>query len=134
MHNGPNRGGVMEKQTDRIIRLIGRQNLIVLARRYGGRPMVVPEAMTEKHPIAFHIGLAAASALSAEFGGDTISVPNEVNLLLTERNAEIVDRFLNRNESIRGLSFDFGLDRAMIQKIIDKAGHKETRLGRSSTT
>jgi len=122
----------MEKRTDQLARLIGRQNLIILARRYGGRSMVVPEAMTEKHPIAFHIGLAPAEALSREYGGDTITLPNEVNLLLQDRNAEIVDRFLNRAESIRSLAFDFGLDRAMIQKIIDKAGHKETRLGRSS--
>lgn len=123
----------MEKQTDKLVRIIGRQNLIALSRRYGGRSIIVPEGITEKHPIAFHIGLDAARALSAEFGGDTITLPNEVNLLLTERNAEIVDRFLNRGESIRGLSFDFGLDRAMIQKIIDKAGHRQVRLDRSST-
>lgn len=95
--------------------------------------MVVPVDISEKHPIAFHIGLVAAQALAKEYGGDTITLPNEVNLLLQDRNEEIVERFLVKMESIRSLAFEFGLDRAMIQKIIDKAGHKEARLGRSST-
>lgn len=120
---------------DELAGMIGRQNLIVLARRYGGRAVFVPtvEALTETHPLVFHIGLEPAKALARAYGGEAIPMPPEVSLLITERNAEIVRLFVENHASIRSLSLDFGLDRAMIQKIIDKAGHKDLRISRSVT-
>lgn len=130
----------MANRLDEIAAMIGRQNLIVLARRYGGREVSVPtvESITEKHPLVFHIGLEPAKALARAYGGEAIQMPPEVSLLLTERNEEIVRRFvgdgtLEGGERIRSLSLDFGLDRAMIQKIVDKAGHRDLRISRSVT-
>jgi len=125
----------MANRLDEIAAMIGRQNLIVLARRYGGREVSVPtvESITEKHPLVFHIGLEPAKALARAYGGEAIPMPPEVSILLASRNEEIVRRFVEAEESIRSLALDFGLDRAMIQKIVDKAGHRDLRISRSVT-
>lgn len=123
------------KLIDELSALIGLQNAIVLTRRYGGRTLTIPspEKLHDKHSLVLTIGHAPAHALAKEYAGDMLNLPLEVNALLEIRNSEIVRLFVDEESSIRGLSIDFGLDRAMIQKIIDKAGHKELRLSRSVT-
>lgn len=120
---------------NQIAKLIGLQNAIILTRRYGGRGLSVPtrDKLDDTHPLVLTIGQAPAYALADNFGGERLNLPPEVNALLQVRNSEIVRRFVEREESIRSLAIDFGLDRAMIQKIIDQAGHKELRISRSVT-
>lgn len=126
---------------DEISDLVGRQGAIQLVRRYGGRTLSVPypEGITESHPLTFTLGMANAKALAKHYGGNLLNLPSEVNALLDLRNEEIVRRFLGPagtgedGESIRSLSIDFGLDRKYIQKIVDKAGHRDLRLSRSMT-
>lgn len=124
-----------KKLIDEIADLIGRQNAIVLTRRFGGRTLSVPttDNLGDNHPLVFTIGLEPARAMARMYGGTVVDIPTEVNALLDQRNAEIVRRFMDDEESIRSLAFDFGLDRAMIAKIIDKAGHRELRISRSLT-
>ncbi len=123
------------RNLDQIAKLIGLQNAIVLTRRYGGRGVSIPtrEKLHETHPLVLTIGLAPAYALADEFGGERLHLPPEANALLQVRNTEIVRRFVERGESIRSIAIEFGLDRAMIQKIIDAAGHKDLRISRSVT-
>ena len=88
--------------------------------------------MHELHPLTLTIGLDPAKKLAEKFGGTALEIPMEVNALLELRNNTIVRMFVDDYATITGLSLEFGLDRAMIQKIIDKAGHRELRLSRSS--
>lgn len=123
-----------------IARLVGMQTAIVLTRRYGGRPINIPTvaSLHERHPLILTVGQAPAEALARHYGGTQISLPTEVNALLDVRNGEIVKRFVGNGEidggeSIYSLSQDFGLHRAYIAKLIDKAGFRELRMSRSMT-
>jgi hypothetical protein len=117
-----------------LTQLLGMQTAIILLRRFSNRQFLVPTAdkLHDLHPLALTIGLAPAQALCKRFGGTRIAMPTEVNGLMHARNKEIVRRFLV-GESISSLHEDFGLDRAYIQKLIDRAGHRELRLSRSVT-
>lgn len=118
---------------DQVSRLIGMQGAITLTRRYGGKTLSFPsvEKLNDSHPLVLTIGLEPAQKLSREFGRELIELPFEVNALRELRNAEIVRLFVKDGRSIRSLSIDFGIDRAYIQKIIDKAGHRQLRISRS---
>lgn len=123
--------------SNRIVRHIqkmcGFQATITLMRRFGGRSLRVPELknITDNSALVLTVGLSNAQALAKKYGGTVLVLPCEQNALMDLRNAEIVRRFLDEQESISGLANEFGLDRAMIGKIIDKLGHRETRINRS---
>lgn len=118
--------------------IVGMQSAIILTRKWGGRAMSVPRAdkMHDLHPIALGIGIGPAMSLAREYGGTALQLPTEVNALIDLRNAEIVRRFVGdgtTGDSIRSLSLEFGVDRKMIQKIVDASGHRDLRLSRSMT-
>lgn len=118
-----------------IIELIGPQSAIRLAREYNGRDFAVPirHNLHDMHPIVVLIGLGNAQALSERYGGHAIRMPMEVNTLLQIRNEAVVKQFLT-GISISSIAQEFQIDRKLVQKIIDAAGHKELRIGRSMTT
>lgn len=123
-----------------LAKLLGMQTAIILVRRYSNRRLSVPtiDNLHDMHPLVLTIGLLPAQCLCREYGGTMIELPTEVNALLEVRNEEIVRRFLGdgtltSGESIRSISMDFGIDRKYIQKLIDRAGHRDLRLSRSMT-
>lgn len=118
-----------------IIDLIGPQAAIRIAREYNGRDFAVPlrENLTDMNPIVVLIGLGNARALSDHFGGRLLRMPMEMNTLLQIRNEAVVKQFL-ASISISSISQEFQIDRKLVQKIIDAAGHKELRIGRSMTS
>ena len=123
------------KLLDEVVGLIGMPSAIILTRRYGGKALSVPslQNLHEKHPIALTIGWEPARKLCQMFGSEMINLPIEVNALLGIRNTEIVRLFVEEGQSIRCLSIAFGIDRGMIARLIDKAGHRDLRISRSET-
>jgi AraC-like DNA-binding protein len=119
-----------------LAQLLGMQTTIILVRRFSNRLLSVPTAdnLHDLHPLVLTIGQAPAHCLCKQYGGTSIELPNEVNALLPVRNEEMVRRFVNDGESIRSIAYEFGLDRAYVQKLIDRAGHRSLRLSRSLTT
>lgn len=117
-----------------ISKLIGLQPTTIIVRRFGGRYLWIPkpEKLTDESPLVLTVGLVPAQRLAEKYGGQSLDIPNEVNAMLDLRNEAIVKMFL-AGTSISAVAYEFGLDRAMIQKIIDKAGHRAERISRSLT-
>jgi len=58
-----------------LLSLIGRDATFNLVEKYGGQRLTVPKVPKDDCALAGTIGLSAAQALSAEFGGETLKVP-----------------------------------------------------------
>lgn len=118
-----------------VLRIIGPQATIRLAREYNGRSIKIPmeENLHDMHPIVVMVGLANAQALVREFREQGfLRLPMEVNTLLQIRNDAVVKQFL-AGMTISSIATEFQIDRKLVQKIIDGAGHRDTRLSRSLT-
>ena len=94
--------------------------------------MPLSSRLHDLHPVVVLVGLSNAQALSDHFDGEPIRIPMEVNTLLQIRNDSVVKQFL-ADISISSIAQEFQIDRKLVQKIIDAAGYKELRLGRTLT-
>jgi len=64
-----------EPNIARLARLVGDGNALTLIERYGGTTIYVPHEAKGEQAITSAIGIAAARALSSEFGGNDLKVP-----------------------------------------------------------
>lgn len=113
----------MSQTLDSLVEVIGMQPAIELTRAFGGRIIYVPMTIETTHPITLTVGWNAAEQLAKHYGGSQLKVPAERNVLLQLRNECIVSRHTGPEKaSINGLANEYGLDRAMIRKILRKAG------------
>lgn len=111
----------MSQTLDSLVEVIGMQPAIELTRAFGGRIIYVPMTMETTHPITLTIGWKPAEELAKHYGGSQLKVPAERNVLLQLRNDCIVKEYVEELASINGLANKYGLDRAMIRKVLRKA-------------
>ena len=78
-------------------RLCGVQGLCALVQRWRGQSLYVPtpDRLRPDHPIAQAVGMEAARRLSAECGGNRLTVPLCIGALRAERDREIWRRYMD---------------------------------------
>lgn len=106
---------------------LGLGEAVEIVRRWGGRTLYVPVAMTEAHPIALTLGFEKARRLVAAFAGQRLELPSERSAMIEMRNAAIC-REAQPTPDGPGLSHEqlgirWGLSRQMIANIL-RAGRE----------
>ena len=99
-------------------RLCGVQGLCALVQRWRGQSLYVPtpDRLRPDHPIAQAVGMEAARRLSAECGGNRLTVPLCIGALRAERDREIWRRYMDGVPTSR-LARDYGMTWRSIQKV-----------------
>lgn len=108
---------------DHVVKLIGIQPTIRLVRLKGGRDISFSktENLHDLHWMVVLIGLENAKKMCGEFNGITLKLPIETNALLQLRNLAIAEDF-KAGKSISSLANTYGIDRKLVQTILDKMG------------
>lgn len=111
----------------KVIDLIGVHAAIRLVRLKGGQDITFPLVgnLHYLHWLVVEVGMDNAIAMCKEFRGDSLKLPIEVNALLQLRNQAIADEFI-AGESISSIAKRYGVDRKLVQTILDKSGLRET--------
>lgn len=73
--------------------VVGFTATLALAAWWADRNLYVPASARPDHPLAAVIGLPALRALVAEFGGQTLAIPADVQALRFRRDRAICERF-----------------------------------------
>lgn len=73
--------------------IVGFTATLALAAWWADRNLYVPASARPDHPLASVIGLPALRALVAEFGGQTLAIPADVQALRFRRDRAICERF-----------------------------------------
>lgn len=73
--------------------VVGFTATLALAAWWADRNLYVPASARPDHPLASVIGLPALRALVAEFGGQTLAIPADVQALRFRRDRAICERF-----------------------------------------
>lgn len=120
----------ISNQLRRIIKVMGPQRAVRLVRYTGNKAYHVPheQNLHDLHPLVVAIGMEAALAFCREFEAEHVTIPGETNALQQIRDDHIAERY-RAGDSISSIGREVGLDRKMIQKIIDRRG--VVRLGKS---
>ena len=110
----------------KVIDLIGVHAAIRLVRLKGGQDITFPLVgnLHYLHWLVVEVGMDNAIAMCKEFKGDSLKLPIEVNALLQLRNQAIADEF-QAGESISSIAKRYGVDRKLVQTILDKSGLRE---------
>ena len=75
--------------------VVGYRAASILSYRYGGQTLYVPASPRPGHPLALLIGPSALRALVAEWGGESLRIPQPIDEVLL-RNRRIFDMLLDR--------------------------------------
>lgn len=108
---------------DSVVKLIGVHASIRLVRLKGGQDITFPLVgnLHYMHWLVVEVGMDNAIAMCKEFRGVSLKLPIEVNALLQLRNQAIGDEY-RAGASISGLAHSYGIDRKLVQNILDKLG------------
>ncbi|WHP05776.1 MULTISPECIES: Mor transcription activator family protein [Acinetobacter] len=110
----------------KVIDLIGVHAAIRLVRLKGGQDITFPLVgnLHYLHWLVVEVGMDNAITMCKEFRGESLKLPIEVNALLQLRNQAIADEF-TAGESISSIAKRYGVDRKLVQTILDKSGLRE---------
>lgn len=113
----------ISNQLRRIIKVMGPQRAVRLVRYTGNKAYHVPHErnLHDLHPLVVTIGMEAARAFCREFEAEHVTIPSETNALEQIRDDHIAERY-RAGDSISSIGREVGLDRKMIQRILDKRG------------
>lgn len=101
-----------------IARITDQGTALALAREFGGRDIYVPRKPRADQKLTLAVGLAAATAISARFGGCTHKIPSAKAFL----NWREVHRLRDEGKSTAEISAEVGLGQRYIQRLLE--GHE----------
>lgn len=109
----------------RAINLIGVHAAIRLVRAKGGQDITFPLVgnLHYLHWLVVEVGMDNAIAMCKEFRGESLKLPIEVNALLQLRNQAIIEEH-ELGHSKSSIAKKYGVDRKLVQTIIDKYEHR----------
>jgi Mor family transcriptional regulator len=110
----------MQRVLKEIVAEIGLTVTIELVRGWGGRTLAVPMHVTEAHPLALRLGLAAAQQLVRAFAGVRLQLPAERAALLDMRNAAIWRACEEDGRSQETVGLEYGLTRQGVAAVLRK--------------
>ncbi|GAB0056720.1 hypothetical protein SIID45300_01031 [Candidatus Magnetaquicoccaceae bacterium FCR-1] len=96
---------------------IGREGAMHLVENCGGTRVFVPRKMRVQHKLVTLLGFEQARKLSQYFGGETLTVVRNAQLLRRERNREIIRRY-DAGTGVRQLALDNNLTERQIYAIL----------------
>lgn len=106
-----------------VVDLIGVHASIRLVRLKGGQEITFPQVgnLHYMHWLVVEVGMDNAISMCKEYKGATLKLPIEVNALLQLRNQAIAEDF-KAGKSISSIALEYGVDRKLVQNILDKFG------------
>ncbi|WP_232537966.1 Mor transcription activator family protein [Comamonas testosteroni] len=105
-------------------RLVGLQATMALVQKWGGLRVYfpTPERVTEDHPYAAVIGIAALLKLAEEYGGlPHFQLPKAERALQAVRNARIASEYAT-NKTAREIASEHGLTEGQVVRIVAMLG------------
>ncbi len=108
---------------ERVVELIGIHATIRLVRLKGGQDLSfpLPQNLHYLNWLVVEVGMEEAIRLCEFYRGSSIKLPIEVNSLLQLRNKAMAEDF-KQGESITSISLKYGVDRKLVQMVLDKFG------------
>jgi Mor family transcriptional regulator len=109
----------MQKVLKELSAVVGFADAIVIARRWSGRVLNVPQTVESGDPLALTLTLETARKLVNAFGGTRLQLPSERNALLDLRNEAIL-RARRDGSTIASICAEYGLTRQGVEHILKK--------------
>ncbi|MBF0192097.1 MAG: hypothetical protein HQL99_13300 [Magnetococcales bacterium] len=111
--------GDLPESLQEVAGVIGVDGAFDLVQEYGGTRIFVPRKMREHHKLVASLGMERARRLAHHFGGETLSVVRNAELLRRTRNRQIVESY-NTGVGVRQLARDHALTERQIYSILGK--------------
>ncbi len=112
----------LPKIVHQLVKVLGYDDAIIIVSRWGGTRVFVPYGMTDvsQSQLTQVLGVERVRAISQALGGGSLDIPLCAQLLLSQRNTEILDRH-ESGEPISDLALRFRMTERTIYRILREA-------------
>lgn len=118
-NNTPESLSDLPESLKNMVNVIGLAPTMAIVNAFGGTILFIPKKTNDRHRLINLIGIDQFKLIVSSFGGNSFAVPRMANVIRSNRNREIVQRY-DSGDSVYTLASTYKMTNRQIYNILSK--------------
>lgn len=118
-NNTPESLSDLPESLKNMVNVIGLAPTMAIVNAFGGTILFIPKKTNDRHRLINLIGIDQFKLIVSSFGGNSFAVPRMANVIRSNRNREIVQRY-DSGDSVYTLASAYKMTNRQIYNILSK--------------